>query len=358
MATTVLEPDLQVQKWLDTYLKEYVRESGLQPYMGSGSGAVIQVKVDLTSGGKFLNIPLITRLKGAGITGQQTLEGTEEELGNFNQRIEIDEVAKAVRIRVADEHYSEIGLLQAARDQLTVWARDRLRTDLLTAMGSINGVPYTSATVAQRNAWNAANVDRVLYGNARANFNATHATALGNVTAAMTLSAGVVSLLKRIAKNADPHIRPMRVNAGQGREYFVLFAGSFAFRDLKNDSTISAANRDARPRDVEKNPIFQDGDLIYDGVIIREIPEIADLGTVGSGSARVAPVYLCGAQAVGLAWGQKPKPVRDSFDYGRVQGVGTLEMRGIEKMRFPTGAAGVSIDHGMVTAFVAAAADA
>jgi hypothetical protein len=223
---------------------------------------------------------------------------------------------------------------------------------LIIAMGSVNGVPYATVTAAQKNAWTVANEDRVLFGNARANFNVTHATALGNIAAAQKLTASVVSLLKRIAKTADPHIRPMRVDDGSGREYFVLFAGSMAFRDLKNDSTMAQANREARPRDVEKNPIFQDGDLIYDGVIIREIPEIGDIGTVGATSARVAPVFLCGSQAVGVAWGQTPQVIRDETDYGFNKHIGTQEVRGIEKLRFQ------GMDHGMVTGFVAAAADA
>ena len=119
-----------------------------------------------------------------------------------------------------------------------------------------------------------------------------------------------------------------------------------------------ASNREARPRDVERNPIFQDGDLIYDGVIIREIPEIPATGTVGAESARVEPVYLCGAQALGVAWGQEPKRITDDFDYGHQKGVGTVEARGIEKMRFPTGGSSALVDHGMVTGYVAAAADA
>ena len=358
MAVTQLATDLQLQKWLSSYFAEYVRTSGFKPYMGRGTSSVIQVKYELTSGGKSINVPLVTRLKGAGVTGVSALEGNEEALGNFNQKIDIDFLRNAVRITVPDEHYSEINLMNAARDMLTTWAADKLRTDVITALGSINGITYGTANATQKNAWTAANADRVLFGNAKANYSATHATGLGAITAAQTLTASVVSLMKRIAKTADPHIRPMRVTDSSGREFFVMFAGSFAFRDLKNDPVMVAANREARPRDVEKNPIFQDGDLIYDGVIIREIPEIPAIGTVGAESARVEPVYLCGAQAIGVCWGQEPKRITDDFDYGHQKGVGTVEARGIEKMRFPTGAADALKDHGMVTGYIAAAADA
>jgi hypothetical protein len=74
----------------------------------------------------------------------------------------------------------------------------------------------------------------------------------------------------------------------------------------------------------------------------------------------VQPVYLCGAQAVGLAWAQRTKSTTDVDDYEFLHGVGVQEIRGIEKLRFGT-AAGVDTttpkDHGIVTAFVAAAAD-
>lgn len=358
MADTALATGLQVQKWLRTYFAEYVRTSGFKPYMGKGTNSIIQVKHELTSGGKSINIPLITRLKAAGVTGVSPLEGFEEALGNFNQKIDIDFLRNAVRINVPDQHYSEFDLLQAGRDMLTTWAADKLRTDIITAMGSIDGVAYSAATAGQRNTWTTNNADRVLFGRALANYSTTHATALNNILVAQTMNAATVSLAKRLAKTADPHIRPMRVNDSQGREYFVMFVGSLAMRDLKNDATIQNANREARPRDVESNPIFQDGDLIYDGVIVREIPEIAGFNNTAGTPVRIEPYYLCGAQAVGLAWGQEPKSIKEDFDYGIQMGIGTMEARGLQKMRFDTGAAGVLKDHGMVTGFIAAPGDA
>lgn len=358
MADTVLATDLRVQKWLKTYYEEYIRTSGFLGEMGTGTNSIIQVKRELEDAGKTINIPLITRLKGAGVTGTTTLTGAEEALGNFNQKIEIDFLRHGVVVNKADEHWTVLDLLGAGRDALTNWAADRLRSDIIRAFASIDGVAYGTASAAQKNAWTVNNADRVLFGDAKANYNATHATALNAVTATMKLSASVVSLMKRIAKTADPHIRPTRVNNAQGREYFKMFAGSSAFRDLKLDPVIQQANRDARPRDVAENPIFQDGDLIYDGVIIREIPEIVGFNNTASTPVAVAPVFLCGAQALGLAWGQEPKPIKDQWDYGMRKGIGTEEVRGLEKLRFNTGAGGVSKDHGLVTGFVAAAADA
>lgn len=358
MAPTNLVTGLQVQKWLSRYFAEYVRTSGFLPYMGTGTSSVIQVKRELTSGGKSVNVPLITRLKGAGVTGKNALINNEEALGNFVQKIDVDYIRHGVMIQDPDNRYAEIDLLQAARDMLTVWAADKLRTDIITALGSIDGTAYGSAAAAARNTWVTNNADRVLFGETVSNYSTTHSSALNNIASTETMSADVVSLAKRLAKTADPHIRPIRVNDSMGREYFVMFVGSLTMRDLKNDPTMLNANREARARDVDSNPLFQDGDLIYDGVIIREIPEIAGFNNTDTPATRIEPYYLCGAQALGLAWGQEPTAIRDETDYGFNKHIGMQEVRGLVKMRFDTGALGVSKDHGMLTGFVAAAADA
>jgi hypothetical protein len=127
----------------------------------------------------------------------------------------------------------------------------------------------------------------------------------------------------------------------------VLFVGSGAFRDLKTDLATTLQNAAERG---DGNPLFNDGDLMYDGVVIRKIQEIATLGTVGSGSARIEPVYLCGAQALAVAWAQRTKTRTEERDYGFVHGVAIHEMRKVEKCIFN------GKDHGMVTGFVAAVA--
>lgn len=362
MATTTLATASQVQKWESQYFAEYVRDSGFMPYMGKSVNMPICVKHELTAGGKTINLPLITRLSGAGVTGSTTLVGSEEALNNYNMPISVDWRRNAVEIKKPESHWTEMDLLRAAGDMLKVWSAEKLRDDVIAAMRSIQGVAYGTATEAQKDAWVDDSVDRILFGAAKSNLSTTapaggatydHSGSLGNIDGtADKLTASAVSLMKRIAKTADPHIRPIRHSASKGREYYILFAGSLPFRDLKNDSTIAQANREARPRDVDANPLFQDGDLIYDGVIIREIPEIPVLSGVGTGSIDVGQVFLCGAQAVGIAWGQQPKMTRKKEDdYGFAQGRGIEECLGVEKLTFN------SKDHGIVTGHFAAVAD-
>jgi len=119
---------------------------------------------------------------------------------------------------------------------------------------------------------------------------------------------------------------------------------------------------------MDRNPLFQDGDLIYDGVIIRQIPEISDyttnvwtsLLTAGNGSSRVEPAFLCGQQAAVLGWGQMARPTfRKEDDYGFINGVGTEMAYGVSKMfkKHPQDGANL-VQWGVVTVFVSASADA
>jgi N4-gp56 family major capsid protein len=351
--------------WLKNYFAEYVRESGFKPYMGRSSSSIIIAKYELQSeSGKTINIPLILRLTGNGVTGSAVLDGAEEDLGNYNCALSVDWRRNAVRVPKSTSYRTEIDLFGAAKDMLKQWEAEKLRDDIIKAMLSVVTTGDTTvllgdSTAANRNAYNAANSDRLLFGKLKSNYSATWATAVGNIdTTDDRCTATAMSLMKRIAKSADPHIRPFR--SEDGREYFVAFHGGRTFRDLKADSTMSQVNREARPRDVSANPLFQDGDLIYDGIIHREIPEIDDIagsGTydmdgIGNSSADVRPVFLCGQQAVGIAWGQEPMMKTDlTKDYSFRPGVAIEELVTVKKLAFN------GKQHGMVTGFFAAAAD-
>lgn len=365
MAEVTLATASEKQVWRKDYLKEYVRESGFMPYMGRGPTSIFMALYELQEqSGKTINMPLITRLTGSGVTGSTTLDGNEEDLGNYNCPISIDWLRNAVRVPKSASFKTEINLLGAAKPMLKQWSSEKLRDELIDALlevviadTSSGGatVRFADATTANKNTYAANNSDRLLFGKLVSNYSATFATALANLDTTDDLcTAASMSLAKRLAKQADPHIRPYRTEGG--KEFYVAFHGSRTFRDLKADSTITQANREARPRDVESNPLFQDGDLIYDGIVHREIPEIdarcSGLDATGASSADVRPVFVCGQQAVGIAWGQEPTPRTDSTkDYGFRPGVAIEELRGVKKAAFN------AKQHGMLTAFFAAAAD-
>jgi N4-gp56 family major capsid protein len=375
MTTTTTPTDLVLTKWRQNYWLEYVRESGFKPYMGAGSEgitSVIHTAMELKPKGKTLTIPLVGRLTSSGVVGNTRLSGAEESLGKHSHSVTIQYRRNAIEFSAQDEHYDASSARDAARPLLKQWSTEKLRDDIIDAMHSPTfsgattktfGTPLntwnTAASTAETDTWRAANTDRALFGALIANNATDFATSLATIdNSADKFTAAAIGVMKRLAKTCDPHIRPIRTSMEDGREYYVIFTHPILFRDLKADSTIVANNRDARAREgngMDKNPLFQDGDLMHDGCIIREIPEFPTL----SSTINVGMAVLCGAQAVCAAWGQEPRPTeKKETDYDFFTGAGIEEMIGVNKVMRKHGVAGTFKDNGTVSGFFAAVGDA
>lgn len=361
MANTTISTAVRAKQWDDDFFKEYVRANRFKRYMGTSENSIIQVKNNLTKKkGDTITLNLVGALDAdAGYnTGSTTLVGNEKALPNDGHAIKVGVVRDATVVNVEEEQASAFDVRDAGKQALKDLSMRYLRNDIIRAMGSVQGIAYATANATQKNAWTTANVDRVLFGDKVSNYSATHATALNNVTAGMRLSKDIVSLIKRIAQDAEtvngdgirPHIY------GEDEETFVLFAGTRAYRDLKND--LASVHENARERNLN-NPLFTGTTSLYwDGVVIREIPELGVINNTATTPIPVAPIYLCGAQAMGVAWAQTTKTTtRKEDDYGFQYGVGFQELRGIEKILWGQGTAGAK-DWGMVTGWISAPADA
>jgi hypothetical protein len=367
MAVTTVQSNNKLIKFTEQINREFVRENMFDPYMGDDINSIIRRRFELKSGGEQMNIPLVTKLRGNG-KSNGVLSGNEERIDNYGMRAWIDFLRHAVATTNAEQQKDSADIFGEAKPLLSDFAKERLRDELIqafmalptesapAALGTdegqrVNGILFGDATAAQRSTWISDNVDRVLFGNALSNhFSsttvATFTSALSVVGTAQKFTVTTLQMLKRRAELCSPKIRPFKTR--DGYEYYVVFAGTNAFRDLK--ASLETVNRDARPREgngVDKNPLFQDGDQLYDGVIVRKVPEISaavssstlDGGFTGwstlvSGgvSGRIEPVFLCGQQAASLAIGRAIKPTfRKEDDYGFISGTGFETAYGVAK---------------------------
>lgn len=381
MAETTARPGLTPQQWDSEFFTEYVRDNRFMPYMGTNENAMFHTKEDLSrKPGDRVTFAAVRSL-GGGVTGNTVLEGNEAELDARSMTVAVKPLRNAVVVTEWDEQKSALDIRQAARAGLKNWSLERMREDIIIAMKSIPNaagvmVPYELATAAERNAWLVNNQDRVLFGASVANGSSgVMATALATIdNTADKLTTSVISLAKRRAQTASPRMTPFRTKRGD-QEWYVLFANPMSFRDLQADPAMQQANRDARERNVTTNPLFTGGELVWDGVIIREIPEmglpVAPSATnvgqsggilpgVGTAGIDVGFNFLCGAQALGVAWARRLKSTTDVRDYGFRHGVGVQEVRGIEKLMFGTGVVDTTNlkQNGITTIFTAAVADA
>lgn len=372
MARTPTPADLQVKQWANDFFKEYVRDNRFKPYMGRNENAIIHIKEDLTKKkGDALTFQLINKLSGTGVTGNGVLEGNEEAQASDGYQVSVSFLRNAVLRTLEDEQATAIDYLNAARVSLKKWMMEKMRDHIITALMSIDGKAYLSSQIAgntnytsvaseaDKDAWLAANADRVLFGALKSNNSGNdHSASLANIdNTADKLSTVVGGLAKRMAQTATPAIGPTTVNDDQ--EWYVMFCNSNSFRDLKTDAVLTQANREARPRNVKNNPIFTDGDETYNGIIYREVPEIPSVGLVGASGIAVGVNFLCGVQAVGVAFAKRATPIMNNTDYGFRKGVGIQENRGIKKLQFEDPAnPGTDVDHGVVTVYTAAVDDA
>jgi len=364
MAYTSAQPNLTPEQWDDSYFRDYVRMSRYKRYFGTDEAAIFQIKEDLTrKKGDRITIALVNELVGAGVTGNATLKGNEERLNSRSDTLIVDVLRHAVAVDDWDVQKSVVELRDAGKVQLREWSQKMLRDACTTGLGQVANVAFETATNAQRDTWQSDNRDRLVFGTTTVT-QGTFASAISAVTAAAQLSPTILSLMKRLAQAATPKVKPVYVKE-MDQEWYVCFIGPRGWRDLTEDNPttnlLTLANRDARVRGVD-NPLFTGDSLVWDGMILREIPEIAAVSTtvysVTTASA-IEPVYLCGAQAVGLAWAQRTKSTTDVDDYEFVHGVGVQEIRRIQKLRFGSGTTDTANlkDHGIVTAFVGAVAD-
>jgi hypothetical protein len=379
MALTTIQSNNKLVKFTQGVNREWVRENLFAPYMGEGITSIIRKRMELTSGGEQMNIPMVVRASATAI-GSGTLAGNEESIDNYGMRAWIDWARNAIKTNKAEKQKDSAAIFDTARPLLADWLKELTRDEIVDALYAlvtesapaglnsaagqrVNGILFGDATAAQRNTWVSDNSDRVLFGKLLSNYSATFATATATLdTTDDKCTRASMRLAKRRARLANPKIRPYKIT--DGREYFVAFHGSRTFRDLKID--LETINKDARPREgdgMKKNPIFQDGDLLDDGVIHREIPEIDTrvptfYDTAGSGgTTAVRPVWLCGQSAMVMAYGQMAKPTQlDNTDYGFNQGVGIETAYGVGKMFKKTTDSKVK-EWGIFTCFFAAAAD-
>ena len=359
MADTAAATGLTVQQWDEKFFLENIQEDVFSDLYGEGENAVVQVKEDLTKKkGDTITFALINRLTNDATTGSNTLEGSEEDMTSRSFPLTVNKRRHAVLISEIEEQKSSVGLREAAKPALKTWSQEHTRDAIITALGSINGVAYASASEAQKDAWLVDNADRVLFGAARSNNSSNdHSASLANIDATNdTLTRGAVDLMKRLARTASPKIRPVR-DPGNGKKVYIAYAHPYAFRDLRSnlegimDDTTAAG---------QAMKLFEGGDLMWGGVIIKELEDMPVYAGVGASSIDVAPVYVLGAQAIAYGTARRWKTVEKRFDYDDKAGVALDAIDAFAKITFGTGAADTDdlCDHGVVTGLFACVADA
>lgn len=359
MAETQLQTShaITTEQFNDMAFREYVDKLVLKPYMGTSSESVIHVNEDLTKApGDAITFNLAAQLDGEGVQGEADMEGNEEALVFYGQRIVLEEYKNAVRLAGSlTEQRSPFDIKMEAKPNLTTWLAQKTEGKMFEAMASINNTAYGAASESAKDSYLASNRDRFLFGATTANNSANdHSACLSQIDAsADILTTAQISLAKRMAQLADPKVRPIRLENGE--EIYLFVAHPLACRDLKNSDAWKNAQQYARLRG-DSNPLFTGALGMWDGVVVIESPKCLLLDNVGDSSIDVSAGFLLGAQALLYGqggYGSKGRTVMTEklFDYDSKWGCQIKTMFGHGKAIFN------SKQHGVVTVYHAAVAD-
>lgn len=303
MAVTTIPQNLVEKAWAKDTWTTALNNIFFGKFMGSGVDNIIQVKEELKKeAGDSITMRLLMKLKGDGVTGDNTLEGNEEAMQYRDFTVTVDQIRNAVRLKgKMEEQKTSSDMRKDAKTALSNWLTEYIDGQLFKKL---------SANPTK---------DRVIYAGGK--------MAASAITAADVFSTDVIGKAKRIAMtDTNAKIRPVSVN---GKKFYVMIIDPWQARDLRKDEKWLQAQEHAQERG-DDNPIFTGALGTYEGVVIHENEQcIRDTGDVKTGHA-----LFLGAQAGVLAAGSEPTWQEDDFDYHNQKGFSIGRIFGVAKTQF------------------------
>ena len=290
--------------WMEAKTESYFYANG---FVGVGEDNFIVEFPDLEKNqGYQHSFGQVRELSGAGISGDSTLEGSEEAPSVYDDAITLDQKRNAVRTagKLSDQYPSDKAVRAHMKELLKRWMAETIDQDLFTAIG---GSPT-----------------KVVYGG--------DATATNDIEAGDYMTLQLVSKAVTYAHKATPKIVGKKM---AGKEGFVCVMAPDQMYDLtERDAAWAQAQREAQRRGGD-NPIFGTAMGIHKGCALHEHSRVATATTWGSGSNLTgATALFMGVQAGGIAYAKKKIWNEKTFDYGNKVGFAIGAIYGVTKAVF------------------------
>lgn len=348
MANTQSISSLQAAVWYKELFADVSTILFMDKFMGEGPNNPIQVITDLTkAAGDTVNIPLTTKLSGAGVSGDSELEGNEEEILSYQFSAKIDQLRNAVRLKGRmDERRVAYSMRSDAKEKLKLWWAERFDREILSKIsgdttGSLtSSVVHANTPTAPTYSATVANNRQIFAGGV---------TAENSLTAAMTFDTKCIDAAKQQALLSQPKVRAIKMEEGayKGEDMYVIIVHPYQAVSLRQDPVWNQAQREANIRG-ESNPILSGALGVYNGCIIHQ-HELAYTFSNGS-SVACARAILMGQQAGVFLKGKDAEWVEKSFDFGNKWAIAAGYIFGVQKPVFN------SRDYGLITISTAATA--
>lgn len=340
-----------VKLWSRKLMREALKQTWASKFMGRDSNSLCQILDDTSKGpGDRIRCILRMQLSGAGIQGDNTLEGNEEALITHTDDLLIDQLRHAVRSKgKMSEQRIPFSVREEARMGLQDWWADRFDTWFFNQLAG-NSAQTDTRYTGNNTATAPDSTHRVF-----ANGHSTEASL--TATASAIFSLGLIDAVALKARTLTPMIR--KVNAGKAGMKYVMFITPEQHYDLRrNTNTLQwgdiqkAAMQGGQ---ISGNPIFTGALGEYNGVVLHEAYRLPVIDSTGG--SKIGRAVLCGSQAAVMAFGRgfsknRMEWVEELFDFKNSLGVSAGVIGGLKKTIYN------SKDFATVTVSAAHSADA
>src|SRR3990172_8485288 len=276
---------LAVKRWSTSLAVEAEKKMYFKKFLGS----VITRLADLEKkAGDQITHGLRMKRRGAGVTGDNTLEGNEEALTYYSDALLIDQLRHAVRSKgKASEQRVPYNMRATAREALATWWAERFDELIFVYLSGARGVDTTLTlptgfTTFAGNALQTPDAAHIFYANGLAK---------ATITAADVLTLSEIDKLVEKAETVDPMIQPIMVD---GEKTWVLLIHPYQATDLRTNTATGQwldIQKAANSRG-GSNPIFSGALGMYNGVVIhvhRNVVRVSDYGARGAVGAARSP---------------------------------------------------------------------
>lgn len=296
-----------------------------KPFMGKGPNCIIQVMEDLAKErGDTLYVNLVAKLGGDGVTGDNILEGNEQQLITQEMNISIDQKRQGIRIAGRmEQKKTVVNLREEGGTQLKQWFTEFYENSIFRVLGG--DTTFAFANTGQSPVPTSGANIRLIYGG-----DATGGVA-GDLDSSDIFQTLEIDRMVGYARTSTPQIRPVKVD---GMDLYPIFVHTWQAQSLRTDEAWINAQHNSAMRG-SKNPIFTGALGMWNQAIVYESPRVKTFTNYGAGSnLPAARAMLLGCQAAIFAKGGGETWEEKNFDYGNQPGVAMGAIFGIKKSRF------------------------
>ncbi|MEM9584793.1 MAG: N4-gp56 family major capsid protein [Pseudomonadota bacterium] len=335
------------EAFAQTWFKKLVGKEGSE----DEDNAIIVEKTDTKKdAGDEVTCTLRMQLEGDGVLGDATLEGNEESITTFTDKLVINQLRHAVRSkgkmseqRIPWKHRKEA--MKGLRDW---WSTRWDRCAFVQLCG------YTGPRVVERGEIYSGQDVRYSGNNATIAPDSTSHYRLDatnglvsnandeDLVAADTMTLTVLDDLKAEAETRAPIIRPVMF---EGEKVYVVILDTFQARDLRTNTNTGQwqdiQKAAMQGGNVKKNPIFTGALGMYNNMILHSSNRITQGVNSSTGAnistARRAVFLGAGAGMIGFGQGHSLEKYdwhEDLFDYGNQLGVKGGCIGGLKKTQY------------------------